>query len=108
METKNDFIFDLHIFNTEFFSAIFNIPLDIHDRATITGYFNDYTKRVQVIGDFPFFQYGNKKFESGKIFFGNPDNRLKGEIRFNNSRKNGTNMNMFLNVQVRNNVIDTT
>ncbi|KAA6323129.1 hypothetical protein EZS27_027404, partial [termite gut metagenome] len=41
-------------------------------------------------------------------FFGNPDNRLKGEIRFNNSRKNGTNMNMFLNVQVRNNVIDTT
>ncbi|KAA6332749.1 hypothetical protein EZS27_018775 [termite gut metagenome] len=108
IETKNDFIFDLHIFNTEFFSAIFDIPLDIHDRSTITGYFNDYTKQVQVIGDFPFFQYGNKKFKSGRIFFGNPDNQLKGEIKFDNSQKDSTTTKMCLNVQVRNNVIDTT
>ncbi|KAA6341484.1 hypothetical protein EZS27_010708 [termite gut metagenome] len=108
METKNDFIFDFHIFHTKFFPAIFDIPLDIHDRATITGYFNDYTKRVQIIGDFPFFLYGNKVFKSGKIFIGNPDNRLKGEIRFDSSQRDGTTINMFLNVQVGNNTIDTT
>ncbi|KAA6338320.1 hypothetical protein EZS27_013669 [termite gut metagenome] len=108
ISTKNDFIFDLHIFNTKLLPTFFNIPLDIRSHSTIKGYFNTDTKRIQVEGHSPFFLYDNKEFESGMIFFGNPGDRLRGEVRFSNNRKSNKAINVSLVAQAKNDTIDTT
>ncbi|KAA6309497.1 hypothetical protein EZS27_039021, partial [termite gut metagenome] len=106
--TKNDFIFDLHIFNTKLLPTFFNIPLDIRSHSTIKGYFNTDTKRMQLEGHSPFFLYDDKEFESGMIFFGNSGDRLRGEVRFNNNRKDNKTINVSLVAQAKNDTIDTT
>ncbi|KAA6338098.1 hypothetical protein EZS27_013861 [termite gut metagenome] len=105
---KNDFIFDLHIFNTKLLPVFFNIPLDIRSHSTIKGYFNYDTKQIQVEGHSPLFLYGDRKFESGMFFLGNPGDRLKGEVRFSNNRKDNKAINVSLVAQAKNDTIDTT
>ena len=47
IETDNNFSFDIHIFNVDILSSIFDIPLKIYTHSTIKGYVND---RMHVFG----------------------------------------------------------
>lgn len=67
IETHNNFQFDIHIYNTDILSTIFDIPLTVYTHSTLKGYFNDPLQRLRVEGYFPRLQYKNNFIESGMI-----------------------------------------
>lgn len=87
IETNNNFSFDVHIFNTELLSTVFDIPLKIYTHSTVKGYFNDQAQRLRVEGYFPRLQYQNTFIESGLVLCENPTDQFKAKIRFNNLKK---------------------
>lgn len=53
IETENNFHFDMHIYNTELLSTVFQIPVKVYTHSTIKGYFNDKAQRLRVEAIFP-------------------------------------------------------
>lgn len=84
---KNNFSFDIDIFNTEILSTIFDIPISMNTHSTIKGYFNDNANKLRVEGYFPKMQYGKYAIESGLLLCENPGDKMVGHIRFTNKRK---------------------
>ncbi len=60
IETENNFHFDMHIYNTELLSTVFQIPVKVYTHSTIKGYFNDKAQRLRVEGYFFRLRYENK------------------------------------------------
>lgn len=86
---KNDFAFDITVYNTRLLPAVFDIPVDIYSPSTIKGYFNDRNNRMKVEGYFPRLRYGNIFIESGMLLCENQADEIIGRIRFSNHRKSG-------------------
>jgi len=103
---KNDFTFDITVFNTKLLPAIFDIPVDIYNPSTIKGYFNDRNSRMKIEGYFPRLRYGNLFMESGMILCENNADEIMGRIRFSNHRKSGI-VSASLNVQAADDKITT-
>lgn len=100
-EPDNNFSFDIHIYNTNILSEVFNIPLTVYTHSTIKGYFNDIANKLRIEGYFPSFKYGNRWFESGMMLCENPSEIFKCQIRGSNRVKN-TVLNVALNAQAQN------
>lgn len=105
-ETANNFYFDLHIYNTEILSTVFQIPLKIYTHSTLKGYFNDKAQRIRVEGYFPRLSYGEKFFESGVILCENPGEQIQTKVRFTNRKATGA-VNVALEAKAQNNRIQT-
>ena len=88
-ETENNFYFDLHVYNTEILSTVFQIPLKVYTHSTLKGYFNDKAQRLRVEGYFPRLSYGEKFFESGVILCENPGEQFQAKVRFTNRKATG-------------------
>lgn len=88
-KTENNFQFDLHIYDTELLSTVFQIPLTIYTHSTLKGYFNDKAQRLRVEGYFPRLSYGEKFLESGVLLCENPDEQFHARVRFTNRKSNG-------------------
>ena len=106
IETDNNFSFDIHIYNTDFLSTIFNIPLTVYTHSTVKGYVNDRMQRVQAEGYFPRLQYKQNYIESGLLLCENVTDQLKAKIRFTNLKKNGA-VNISLDVQAKDDQLNT-
>ena len=107
IETENNFHFDMHIYNTELFSTVFQIPVKVYTHSTIKGYFNDKAQRLRVEGYFPRLRYGNKFIESGMFLCENPGDQFHTRLRFSNRKSSGA-VNIALEAQAQNNSIQTT
>lgn len=107
IETHNNFNFNVHIYNTDILSTVFDIPLKIFAHSTVNGYFNDEMQRVRVEGYFPRLQYGNTFIESGLIICENPSDRFGAQVRFTNLKKGGA-VNVSLDAQAKDDQISTT
>ncbi len=107
IETENNFKFDLHIYDTELLSTVFQIPLKIYTHSTLKGYFNDKAQRLRVEGYFPRLRYGDKYIESGMILCENPGDQFHTRLRFNNRKSSGA-VNVALEAQAKNDSIQTT
>lgn len=73
---NNNFEFQLTLHNATPLQEMFNIPLQLNEPATFNGYFNDHLRKMHVEGFLPSFQYGDGKYESGRIVCENPNGRL--------------------------------
>jgi hypothetical protein len=104
--TANNLNFDVHIYNTEILSTVFDIPLQIYSHSTCKGYLNEQTNRMRVEGYFPRFSYGDMFIESGMALLENPSDQLRGRIRFSNYGKRGA-VNVSLDAQAGNDVLTT-
>lgn len=107
IETHNNFNFDIHIYNTDILSTIFNIPLKIFAHSTVNGYFNDELQRLRVEGYFPRLQYKNMFIESGLVICENPSDQFQAQVRFTNMKKEGA-VNVSLNTQAKDDKVSTT
>ena len=105
--TDNNFQFDLHIYNTELLSTVFQIPLTIYTHSTIKGFFNDRLGRIRVEGYFPHLHYQNRFIESGLFVCENPDDNFTLKLRLTN-RKDDNALNLALNATARNDSLQTT
>ncbi|MDR0657340.1 MAG: translocation/assembly module TamB [Mediterranea sp.] len=104
--TTNNLSFDVHIYNSEILSAVFNIPLNIYSHSTCKGYLNEQTNRMRVEGYFPRFSYGGVFVESGMALLENPSDQLRGHIRFSNYGKQGA-VNVALDARAGNDILTT-
>ena len=107
IETENNFHFDMHIYNTELLSTVFQIPVKVYTHSTIKGYFNDKAQRLRVEGYFPRLRYENKFIESGMFLCENPGDQFHTRLRFSNRKSSGA-VNIALEAQAQNNSIQTT
>lgn len=106
-KTENNFNFDLHIYDTELLSTVFQIPIKVYTHSTLKGYFNDKTSRLRVEGYFPHLRYGEKFIESGMLLCENPGDKFHVRLRFTNRKPSGT-VNMALEAQAQNDSIQST
>ena len=107
IETHNNFQFDIHIYNTDILSTIFDIPLTVYTHSTLKGYFNDPLQRLRVEGYFPRLQYKNNLIESGMILCENPSDHIRARVRLTNLKKKGA-VNLSLDAQAKDDNISTT
>ena len=103
-ETENNFHFDLHIYNTELLSTVFQIPLKVYTHSTLKGYFNDKAQRLRVEGYFPRLSYGDKFIESGVLLCENPGEQFLAKVRFTNRKRTGA-VNVALEARAKNDQI---
>ncbi len=106
-ETKNNFHFNFHIYDTELFSSILNIPLKIYTHSNINGYFNDQTGRLRIEGYFPRLQYNNKFIESAMVICENPYNEFHTHLRFTHRKENNS-INISIEAQAENDRVNAT
>ena len=107
IQTHNNFQFDIHIYNTDILSTIFDIPLTVYTHSTLKGYFNDPLQRLRVEGYFPRLQYKNNFIESGMILCENPSDHIRARVRLTNLKKKGA-VNLSLDAQAKDDNISTT
>ena len=107
IETHNNFQFDIHIYNTDILSTIFDIPLTVYTHSTLKGYFNDPLQRLRVEGYFPRLQYKNNFIESGMILCETPSDHIRARVRLTNLKKKGA-VNLSLDAQAKDDNISTT
>ena len=107
IETHNNFQFDIHIYNTDILSTIFDIPLTVYTHSTLKGYFNDPLQRLRVEGYFPRLQYKNNFIESGMILCENPSDHIRARVRLTNLKKKGA-VNLSWDAQAKDDNISTT
>ncbi|WP_294628412.1 translocation/assembly module TamB domain-containing protein [uncultured Bacteroides sp.] len=107
VETHNNFLFDIHIYNTDLLSKVFDIPLTVYTHSTVKGYFNDSMQRLRVEGYFPRLQYKNNYIESGMVLCENPADHIRAQVRLTNLKKKGA-VNLSLNAQAKDDRVSTT
>ena len=107
IETNNNFAFDVHIYNTDILSTIFDVPLTVYTHSTLKGYFNDALQRLRVEGYFPRLQYKNNFIESGMILCENPSDHISAKERLTSLKKNGA-VNLSLEAQAKDDKVSTT
>jgi len=107
IETHNNFLFDIHIYNTDILSTIFDIPLTVYTHSTLKGYFNDALQRLRIEGYFPRLQYKNNYIESGMILCENPADHIRARVRLTNLKKKGA-VNLSLDAQAKDDNVSTT
>lgn len=73
---KNNFSFQLTLNDASPLKELFNVPLQLNEPITFNGYFNDHLRKMHVEGFMPSFQYGNGKYESGRIVCENPNGQF--------------------------------
>lgn len=106
-EAHNNFTFDVHVYNTDFLSTIFDIPFKVYSHSTIKGYVNDGTQRLRLEGYFPRLRYKNTYIESGMLLCENPSDQFRGRVRFSSLRKSGA-VNVSLDMQAKDDELTTT
>lgn len=106
VETHNNFQFDIHIYNTDILSTVFDIPLTVYTHSTLKGYFNDSMQRLRVEGYFPRLQYKSNYIESGLILCENPEDYIRARVRLTSLKKKGA-VNVSLDAQAKDDKMST-
>lgn len=107
IDTRNNFEFDINIYNTDILSTVFNIPLTVYTHSTLKGYVNDTLQRLRIEGYFPRLQYKNNFIESGMVLCESFTDHIRTRIRLSNLKKNGV-VNLSLDTQAKDDKINAT
>ena len=107
-ETNNDFQFNFQLEDTELFSKVFKIPVELYMPATLNGYFDDNRTRLQIRGYLPAFVYNDSYFESGTLLCNNTSDELQCQVRINKRLQKGAMINLAVNSRVSDDKLKTT
>lgn len=107
-ETNNDFQFNFQLEDTELFSKVFKIPVELYMPATLNGYFDDNRTRLQIRGYLPAFVYNDSFFESGTLLCNNTSDELQCQVRINKRLQKGAMINLAVNSRVSDDKLKTT
>ena len=98
---ENNFSFDLRLNNTEFISALLQIPLTVFTPSTLKGFFNDKEHQMRIEGYFPRFMYDDKFLESGVLLAETPEDQFHLTARVSD-RSIDDDMNYMTDISARN------
>lgn len=100
-EAENNFSFNLRLNNTEFISALLQIPLTVYMPSTLKGFFNDKERQMRIEGNFPRFMYDDKFLESGVLLAETPADQFHVTARVSD-RSVDDDMNYVADISARN------
>lgn len=100
-ESENNFTFDIQLDNTEFISALLQIPLTVYTPSSLKGFFNDKERQMRIEGFFPRFMYNDKFLESGVLLAETPDDQFHVTARVSD-RDVEDDMNYMADISARN------
>ena len=100
-EAENNFTFDLKLNNTEFISALLQIPLTVYVPSTLKGFFNDKNHQMRIEGHFPRLMYDDKFLESGVLLAETPADQFHVTARVSD-RSVDDDMNYVADISARN------
>ncbi len=104
----NNFRFDIRVEDTELFSKVLRIPLELHMPVALSGWFNDEEEKLYVKGSFPSLTYNGTTYESGILSCENPSDRILCNLRGGMLMKSGAMLNLALEAEARDNRLITT
>lgn len=90
----NNFSFDVTLTNTDLFSKLFNIPVDLHSTSALKGYVNEKVKKMRIEGYFPNFSYAGMRYESGMFLCENPSDEIKCHVRASKKMEENSMINL--------------
>ena len=106
-KTDNNFSFDVHIYDTELLSNIFQLPVKIYTHSTVKGYLDEQVGRMRVEGYFPKLRYGNHFIESAMVLCENSEDQLHTLLRLTDRRKNSA-INLAVEAHAKDDEVRTT
>lgn len=104
----NDFKFDIRIQDSEFFTKLLQIPIELRLPATLKGYFNDHDEKIRVEGSFPEFRYNETHYESGVLLCENPSDQFRCTARASMLMNSGAMINLAVDASAQNDQLETT
>jgi hypothetical protein len=107
VETRNDFRFDINVYDTKILTTLFDIPLEVYSHSTLKGYFSDPLQRLRVEGYFPRMRYKNNYIESGVLLCETPGDYMRARLRFTRLKNDGA-VNIALDAQAKDDQVSTT
>lgn len=95
--TNNNFTFRANLVNTDILNKMFGIPLYISQPVCVEGNINDRTQELNLLCDFPAFNYDGTSFADGHIQISSPNDSLKAEahLRRLDDASNGLNLHLY-------------
>ena len=104
----NNFKFDFHLSDAEFFNKLFYVPLTMTMPASLKGFVNERSERLYVEGSFPDFIYDGTQYESISLTCDNPLEQFVCQVRGTMLMKSGAKLNVSLNTEATKDRIKTT
>jgi len=99
---NNDLRFDLQLSNTDFFSKLFYLPIELHMPVTLNGYINDTKGKMHVEGYFPKLTYNGTLYESGTLLFENLFNDFNCQLHGSMLMGSGAMLNLSVDAKAQN------
>ena len=96
-EKFNNFTLSFKAENTDVLWKVLGVPLKLHKPATVTGFFNDEERRINLTANMPEFTYNGDYYESATVLCNNNEQRLECKLRVNKRMKKGATMSLAAN-----------
>lgn len=103
----NNFSFDVTLTNTDLFSKLFNIPIDLRSASALKGYVNEEVKKMRIEGYFPNFSYNGQSYESGMFLCENPSDEIKCHLRASKKMKKESMVNLTVETKAKEDYLET-
>jgi len=103
----NNFSFNVSLINTDIFSKLFNIPVDLRSPSALKGYVNEKVKKMRIEGYFPNFNYAGKHYESGMFLCENPSDEIKCHLRASKRMKEDSMINLSVEGTAKDDLLQT-
>lgn len=95
-QINNNFKFDVHIENTDFFEKLFHLPIKAQMPFSIGGYLDDTNEQIHIEGAFPQITYNGTHYESVSLYCNNSIDRLSCLLRAGMLMNSGAMLNLSL------------
>ena len=103
----NNFNFDVTLVNTDLFSKLFYIPVELRSPSALKGYVNEEVKKMRIEGYFPNFNYEGKHYESGMLLCENPSDEIKCHLRVSKKMKQESMINLTVEATAKEDLLKT-
>ena len=104
----NNFDFNFNIDNSEFFSKMLFIPIELNKPAQIKGFVNDDENRLKIEASLPEFKYKNSQYDSGILNIENNGKELLCNLYGSSLLNSGVMVNLSVKSSLKNNELTTT
>jgi len=107
VQTANNFQFEIHLNNSEFFQKVLYIPIQLHMPASLSGYIYDTRKKMYIEGSFPKLEYKGTLYESGALLCENLFNDFNCQLHGSMMMGSGAMLNLSAKARAQEDQIKT-
>ncbi len=104
---SNRFQFSFLFLNSDMLSKLFLVPVNLYTASTLNGYIDESAGKFRIEGNFPDFNYGDSRYESGMLLCENPSEEAVCHLRASKHMKEESTVNLAVNAQAKDDRLKT-